>query len=493
MNRYKYLIADLTRDVNRAQPRDALQFCANWLLPPTVQIRSRGHSAPGGLHHQSTSLPAQRPPGAVLPFSLPSRSVGPIDQSPQRPEAKSPPTIPPLRVDPPRRPSASPFGTLNVPGNAALPPSSGEPEPSHRQFLTIQEEDDGTGVVEHPAKPLNPLTKKKSNLGLSNGFLGPPPSALGRRVSVSAESISPSTGPERPPPFFLKTKEQMKRLEDAIRDAFLFRKLDTKKRNAVLGAMKEMHFGPNEPVITQGDDGDYFYVVDSGTLDVYKNDGDQGSQGTTSPDWHPVYGKKVFQYERGGTFGELALMYYAKRAATVITTSPCTLWALDRVTFQTILLDISARTRRSYEAFLASVPLLESLNDAERGKLADVLQSREYGDGEIVVKEGDVGNEFFIVEEGEALALKNIKSPSGGITQEIVKRYKRGDYFGELALLHRTPRAATVKAAVTNKQGPLKVAALDADAFTRLLGPLRDLMERSAAALYSNPLSHQQP
>jgi len=266
----------------------------------------------------------------------------------------------------------------------------------------------------------------------------------------------------------------------------LFRKLDSKKRNAVLGAMKEMHFGPNERVITQGDDGDYFYVVDSGTLDVYKNDGDQAAPEAPSPEWHPIYGKRVFQYERGGTFGELALMYYAKRAATVITTSSCTLWALDRVTFQTILLDISARTRRSYEAFLASVPLLESLNDAERAKLADVLQPREFADGEVVVREGDVGNEFFIVEEGEAVALKNIQSSDGLITQEVVKHYKRGDYFGELALLHRTPRAATVKAAETNRHGALKVAALDADAFTRLLGPLRDLMERSAAALYSN-------
>ena len=352
------------------------------------------------------------------------------DESPHRAEPKPPQNIPTLRADPPRRLSSSPFGTLNVPGNAALPASSKEPEPGYRQFLTIREEDDGVEAISQPVKSPAPLVKKKSNLGLSNGFLGPPPSALGRRVSVSAESISPSTGPERPPPFFLKTKEQMKRLEDAIRDAFLFRKLDSKKRNAVLGAMKEMHFSPNERVITQGDDGDYFYVVDSGTLDVYKNDTDQVAPEAPSPDWHPVYGKKVFQYERGGTFGELALMYYAKRAATVITTSSCTLWALDRVTFQTILLDISARTRRSYEAFLASVPLLESLNDAERAKLADVLQPREFVDGEVVVREGDVGNEFFIVEEGEAVALKSVQSSNGLVTQEVVKHYKRGDYFG---------------------------------------------------------------
>jgi len=268
--------------------------------------------------------------------------------------------------------------------------------------------------------------------------------------------------------------------------------------------MKEVHYGVNETVIVQGDDGDYFYVVDSGTLDCFKRMSDDEPSQVASSDWHPKYGKKVTTYGRGGTFGELALMYYAKRAATVVTTSPCTLWALDRVTFQTILLDINAATRRSYESFLASVPLLENLNDAERAKLADVLQPREFGDGEVVVREGEVGREFYIVEEGEAEASKLIRNAQGMLNEESVKKYKRGDYFGglssniirlsrylianspltELALLHRAPRAATVRAVVKPNQPKLKVAALDADAFTRLLGPLRDLMERSATTMY---------
>lgn len=337
-----------------------------------------------------------------------------------------------------RRPSApSPFGTLNVAGNAL---NGTRPHTNGRgPFSIIKEEDDGSDASSHHSMTIpNPLSSRIPPAGPlgggGSGYLGPPPSALGRRVSVSGESLSPSSGQERPPPFFPKTPDQMKRLEDAISDAFLFRKLDNKKRTAVLGAMKEVHFGANEPVIVQGDDGDYFYIVDSGTLDCFKrfSDDESASPSTPSPspDWHPKYGKKVTKYERGGTFGELALMYYAKRAATIMTTSPCTLWALDRVTFQTILLDINAATRRSYEGFLASVPLLESLNDAERAKLADVLQPREFGDGEIVVREGEVGTEFYIVEEGQAEALKMMRNAQGGLSDQVVKSYSRGDYFG---------------------------------------------------------------
>ena len=56
----------------------------------------------------------------------------------------------------------------------------------------------------------------------------------------------------------------------------------------------------------------------------------------------------------------------------------------------------------------------------------------------------------------------------------------------ELSLLRRAPRAATVSA--VNRANPtqpkLKVAALDAPAFTRLLGPLREIMERRAGESY---------
>lgn len=58
--------------------------------------------------------------------------------------------------------------------------------------------------------------------------------------------------------------------------------------------------------------------------------------------------------------------------------------------------------------------------------------------------------------------------------------------LAELSLLRREPRAATVSAQVRSdaSQPKLKVAALDASAFTRLLGPLREIMDRHAGQAY---------
>jgi cAMP-dependent protein kinase regulator len=57
-----------------------------------------------------------------------------------------------------------------------------------------------------------------------------------------------------------------------------------------------------------------------------------------------------------------------------------------------------------------------------------------------VVKEGDEGNVFYFIKEGQAVAFKeNDKGES-----EKVLEYKENDYFGELALLKNQPRAASI-------------------------------------------------
>ncbi|KIO23211.1 hypothetical protein M407DRAFT_9518 [Tulasnella calospora MUT 4182] len=211
---FQELIQDLTRDAQRAQPKDALQFCANWFNSRLAEQRTRLIDLV-----LATTARNQQPQPHASPLMNSSLNLG----SPASRRTSSP----------------SPFGTLNVPGNQAFSTPA-----THRAPLPISNNEGGP-------------------------YLGPPASALGRRVSVSAESIEPSTGPEIPPPFYYKSPEQLKRLQDSIANAFLFRNLDDKKRKAVLGAMKEMKFDKNVRVITQGDAGDYFYVVDSGELDCF--------------------------------------------------------------------------------------------------------------------------------------------------------------------------------------------------------------------------------
>jgi len=179
-------------------------------------------------------------------------------------------------------------------------------------------------------------------------------------------------------------------------------------------------------------------------------------------------GDKVTTIEPGGSFGELALMYNAPRAATVISAEAgCTLWALDRITFRRILMDSTFQRRRLYESFLEEVPLLSSLTRYERSKIADALETQKYPAGTTIIREGDAGEAFYLLESGEAEAYKEG-------TEGPVKHYEKGDYFGELALLNDAPRAASVVS-----KTEVKVATLGKDGFQRLLGPVESIMRRA--------------
>ncbi|OXV05293.1 hypothetical protein Egran_06939 [Elaphomyces granulatus] len=295
--------------------------------------------------------------------------------------------------------------------------------------------------------------------GLPNNY------ALGRRTSVSAESLNPtSSGSDSwAPPFHPKTDEQLARLRTAVSTNFLFSHLDDDQFRTVLDALVEKPIPAKDiKVITQGDAGDFFYIVEDGHFDIYIHPSGSVQSG---PDG---LGNKVATIEPGGSFGELALMYNAPRAATVLSLdAKSTLWALDRITFRRILMDSAFQRRRMYEAFLEEVPLLLSLKPYERSKIADALDTIKYPVRSTIIAEGDPGDAFYLLESGEAEAFK-----SG--SQRPVKSYKRGDYFGELALLDDKPRAASVVA-----KTDVKVARLGRDGFKRLLGPVEQIMRRA--------------
>lgn len=140
------------------------------------------------------------------------------------------------------------------------------------------------------------------------------------------------------------------------------------------------------------------------------------------------------------------------------------LWQLDRMTFRKILMTNASERRKMYEGFLEEVPVLSSLKQYERSKIADALETKKIPAGQNIITEGEPGEYFYMLEQGTAQAYKHgVEGP--------VKEYKRGGYFGELALLNDKPRAASVVA-----QTDCKVARLGRDGFKRLLGPLESTM-----------------
>lgn len=294
---------------------------------------------------------------------------------------------------------------------------------------------------------------------------------------MSAESILTSAAQTQETPYHPKSEEQKARLLHALDANLLFRQLDPERKEEVAMAMREMQVSNGDIVIKQGDDGQDCYFTETGTLDVYvQPPGTLPSVALSAP--RDQLGAKVLSYGPGSSFGELALMYLQPRAASVVATSDCVLWALDRVTFRSMLARADVKRRLFLDTYLKQVPLLRTLRDDERSRVSDAIEIVEFEAGETVLREGDIGTQFYMIINGIAEVSK------ADDASHPVTLLQRGDYFGELALLRRAPRAATVIASPRSPNGKLRLAVLPEEAFTRLLGPLSDIMARHAETHY---------
>ncbi|XP_024859510.1 cAMP-dependent protein kinase type II-beta regulatory subunit isoform X2 [Kryptolebias marmoratus] len=284
--------------------------------------------------------------------------------------------------------------------------------------------------------------------------------------TVCAEAFNPDEDDDDKEPRVThpKTDEQRQRLQEACRDIILFKNLDPEEMSQVLDAMFEKLCTEGEHIIDQDDDGDNFYVIQSGTFNIFvKIEGLE---------------RMVGRYDNKGSFGELALMYNTPRAATIIATSPGALWCLDRLTFRRIIVKNNAKKRKMYEAFIETLPLLTSLEVSERMKVVDVLTTRVYGDSQQIIAQGDLADCFYIVESGQVrITMKRSRTKKDQEEEEVdIATCTRGQYFGELALVTNKPRAASAYAV-----GSVKCLVMDVKAFERLLGPCMDIMKRNIA------------
>ena len=103
-------------------------------------------------------------------------------------------------------------------------------------------------------------------------------------------------------------------------------------------------------------------------------------------------------------------MYNAPRAATLTAKTDCKLWVLDRETFNLIVKDSWHRKRELYQNFIKTVPILSEIDIYEASQIADALKPLYYRKDDHIIKEGELGDIFYIVLEGEAVASKVIEA-----------------------------------------------------------------------------------
>lgn len=196
-------------------------------------------------------------------------------------------------------------------------------------------------------------------------------------MSVSAEVIGKfNQEKEYVAPVYEKKPEERASITEKMEKNFMFNSLNPNEKQKIIDAVQAVTKKAGDVVIKEGDDGDNFYIVESGALTCTKF--------LKKDDAEPTFLK---EYAPGESFGELALLYNAPRAATItVKSESSTLWSLDRNTFSNIITRAVQKKREKYDEFLEKVEILKMMQRDERSKIADAFKEQWFKEGDYIIK-----------------------------------------------------------------------------------------------------------
>eukprot|EP00927_Polykrikos_kofoidii_P073779 TRINITY_DN69802_c0_g1_i1.p1 TRINITY_DN69802_c0_g1~~TRINITY_DN69802_c0_g1_i1.p1 ORF type:complete len:1067 (+),score=204.84 TRINITY_DN69802_c0_g1_i1:115-3315(+) len=218
----------------------------------------------------------------------------------------------------------------------------------------------------------------------------------------------------------------------------IFRRMGRDDVDNLLATSLLQTYYQDEVVIRQGETGSHMYVIEDGTLTVDVDD------------------NEVMDLVAGEYFGEAALLGDSFRTATVtVTSETAELWPIEKAAFmrftqQRLKATIAAMKERS-------AGILKNLNEEEIDTLMEVAVCKVYHEGDQVIRQGDPGSVFYVIESGSLSVMRD---------GEEIRTLSDGEYFGELALLNDEVRAATVEVESTK----VELWAIDRDRFLNVLG-----------------------
>lgn len=207
-----------------------------------------------------------------------------------------------------------------------------------------------------------------------------------------------------------------------------FRRLRVDALEGVVAQLQPVAVAAGTAVTVQGTRDDArWYLVEQGELEVVLD------------------GFLVNELARGDGFGELSLLRDTPRAATVRARTDSVLRSLERAAFLTEVAGSDLELNRSAEArdfetedpaeLLGRIGLLQGVGRRALEALAGAAQTCEAAAGAAIVIEGQIDDRYYVLVSGRATVI---------VGTEHRRVLFPGDGFGEIAVLHRVPRSASV-------------------------------------------------
>ncbi len=265
---------------------------------------------------------------------------------------------------------------------------------------------------------------------------------IGRRHSDLRDRLANGKAAKANPEATSKTSAETQFICETLKNHWLFDETTAKAMAIIVQHMYRQAAKAGETIVKQGDKGNEFFLIQSGTCTIV------------------VDGVRVGdELKTGGTFGELALFYECARTATVIAKEDCYFWVMEHIALRASLLHYHESVVQKNLDLLEKMPdFKDFIGSKELKRLAQILNPMRFEDGQYIIKQGEPGDIFYILEIGTAkVVINDFEKP---------KRLQVGDFFGEAALVTDQPRSASIVA-----EGPCVCVGLDRASFEEVLGP----------------------
>jgi len=255
-----------------------------------------------------------------------------------------------------------------------------------------------------------------------------------------------------------KSSDARDLIYEAIKPNILFRACSVEELYDLVDAFEPQYVPMGSVVIQEGDEGDDFYVMEKGGVDVFEKD---------------VHKCSLYS---GVAFGEIALLYSCPRTATVQAKYDCKLWVINRRAFRGITAQHKKRRLELKSDFLKKVKIHDKvlgdiLKTSEINSMALATKVQKFKAGNAIVRQGERGDAFYMIEEGKVDVFINEKGARPIVTLQ------KGSFFGEKALLSSDVRTATCVASTD-----VKCMLIGREDFVLMLNNLQDLLDRSYIA-----------
>lgn len=219
-------------------------------------------------------------------------------------------------------------------------------------------------------------------------------------------------------------------LKNGIKDDRVCANFGDTELGLLVDTMECFQFSAGDTVVREGDVGTYFFVTETGSLEV------------------SVQGKPLNTLGRGQAFGGLALLYNCPRTATVIAKEAARIWGANGDAFKKAMQENSQKHSHENRKYLDSMSMFDGLSLQQKSLLSETMQLEVCHAGNRVITAGETARALYFVKKGELSVYSGASVNAAGKVSggRLESKLTSGDYFGQHAVIFSETHSLTVVA-----------------------------------------------